>query len=556
VPVEGVGVQVPSSAPARPATTAGFFVVHASSPAAGPALVAFAVATSSFPFKTYRSGQREAIDAAREAFTQGKRFVVIEAPTGSGKSAIAVTLAREAASSFLLTAQKILQDQYVRDFPDLALMKGRANYHCLVAPTHAAAAPCIAGRRFPQCDECPYFTAKDQAAAAGNTTLNYAYFLAELNYSGGFGPRELLVLDEAHNAEAALMGFVQVTVSDVALARAGLAERIPFVQDELGYFDFVDELLPRLSGRGRELELELRQSPSQEVELSRLQTKQWLDNQASRLRLLLDSLDDDLVDWTVERRQEDGGQVLTFKPVRVASFAEPLLFGFAKRVLMLSATILDPPTYLRSLGIDPEEAAVISVESDFPVENRPVVVRPAARLTRHYLERELPRLVAAVSRVLDDHANEKGVIHAHSYRIARHLSANLPREQRARLVTHDNAGGRDAALDAHVRSSEPTVLLTPSMTEGIDLAGELSRWQVICKIPYPYLGDPQIAQRRELDPAWYDWRTCLTVVQAYGRSVRSRDDFAVTYVLDADFPAFLRRQRGRLPAWFLEAVTE
>jgi Rad3-related DNA helicase len=92
------------------------------------------------------------------------------------------------------------------------------------------------------------------------------------------------------------------------------------------------------------------------------------------------------------------------------------------------------------------------------------------------------------------------------------------------------------------------------MTEGIDLYDDLSRWQVICKIPYPYLGDPQVARRKALDPAWYDWRTCLTVVQAYGRSVRSRDDYAVTYVLDADFPAFVERQRHRLPAWFLEAI--
>jgi ATP-dependent DNA helicase DinG len=510
-----------------------------------------------FPFSSYRAGQREAIDAARQAFFDGKRFVVIEAPTGAGKSAIAVTLAREAASSYLLTAQKILQDQYVRDFPDLALMKGRSNYECLVAPTHAAAAPCIAGRRFPQCVDCPYFRAKDDAAAASNTTLNYAYFLAELNYSGGFGPRELLVLDEAHNAEAALMGFVQVTVSDSALARAGLAERVPFVQDRLGYFDFVEELLPRLLARSREVELELRSGDSSgEIELARLQTKQWLDNQGKRLRLLLESVDDDLVDWTVERRQEDGGQSLTFKPVRVAAFAEPLLFGFAERALMLSATILDPPTYLASLGIDPEDAEVLRVESDFPPENRPIVVRPAARLTRHYLENELPRLVAAVSRVLDDHADEKGIIHAHSYRIALHLAANLPRHQRSRIVSHDNAAGRDAALDAHVASLEPTVLLTPSMTEGIDLADDLSRWQVICKIPFPFLGDPQIALRRETDPAWYDWRTCLTVVQAYGRSVRSRHDFAVTYLLDADFPAFLRRQRARLPAWFLEAVKQ
>src|SRR5690554_5086926 len=190
-----------------------------------------------FPYRAYRPGQREAIEAARDAFAAGKRFVVIEAPTGSGKSGIAVTLAHESASAFVVTAQKLLQDQYVRDFPDLALMKGRANYPCLIAPTHAAAAPCLAGRKLPECEECPYFTAKDVAIAANSTTMNYAYYLAELNYSGGFGERDLLVLDEAHNAEAALMNFAQVTISDALLAAAGVPLQLPAFAENQDWFD-------------------------------------------------------------------------------------------------------------------------------------------------------------------------------------------------------------------------------------------------------------------------------------------------------------------------------
>ena len=197
-----------------------------------------------FPFKTYRRGQREAIAQAKDAFGRGKRFVVVEAPTGSGKSAIAVTLAREAQSAYILTAQKLLQEQYLRDFPDMALMKGRSNYPCLVAPTHAAAAPCTIGRKFPECDDCPYFVAKDVAIAADNAIMNYAYYLAELNYSGGFGPRELLVLDEAHNAEAALMGFVEITLSDVGLRRVGISEGIPSAIDDLEFFDFAEDVMP------------------------------------------------------------------------------------------------------------------------------------------------------------------------------------------------------------------------------------------------------------------------------------------------------------------------
>lgn len=510
-----------------------------------------------FPFKTPRKGQLEAIAAARDAFARGVRFVVIEAPTGSGKSGVAVTLAREAGSAYLLTAQKLLQDQYGRDFPDLALMKGRANYRCLVAPTHAAAAPCITGRKFPECDDCPYFCAKDEAMAASSALMNYAYYLTELNYQGGFGPRELLVLDEAHNAEGALMSFVEVTLSDVQLRRVGVAETLPTVFDDGEFFDFAEDVVPLLKGRRRELEAQLKGAKlPAEVALELLAHKGWLDTQLARLELLTYSRDEENVEWVVERASGSDGQRVTFKPVKVAAFAEPLMFRFGERVLMLSATILDPPTYLRSLGIEPEDAEVITVASDFPPENRPIYPKPVARLTRHHLERDLPKLVHEITELLESHPDDKGMIHTHTYKIAAYIARSLPKRHAARLVTHYGAEGRNDALEKHLKSRQPTVLLTPSMTEGIDLPGDLSRWQVICKLPYPYLGDPQIARRREFDPAWYDWRTCLTVVQAYGRSVRSKDDFAVTYVLDADFGAFVKRQRSRLPGWFLEAIQE
>jgi superfamily II DNA or RNA helicase len=56
-----------------------------------------------FPYASYRPGQRAALEAARDAFKRGKKYVVIEAPTGAGKSGIAVTLAREAKNAYILT---------------------------------------------------------------------------------------------------------------------------------------------------------------------------------------------------------------------------------------------------------------------------------------------------------------------------------------------------------------------------------------------------------------------------------------------------------------------
>ncbi len=511
---------------------------------------------SQFPYKSYRPGQREAIDAARQAFARGKRFVVVEAPTGAGKSGIAVTLAREAKSAYVLTGQKILQDQYQRDFPDMAMVKGRANYPCLVVDTHAGAAPCLAGRKFTECEDCTYLIAKDEAMHANIATLNYAYFLAETNHQGGFGKRELLVLDEAHNAEEMLMRFVEVNISPSALARAGIALELPSHLKDQERFDFAIDLIPELSRGLTKLDRQIADMTDVPPDLA--VQRNDLDTLISRLRMLRDS--DTENTWVSEQADSGWGTGVNwwrFRPVRVAEFAEQFLFKNASRILMLSATILDAETFLRALGVEPKDASFIRVASSFPPENRPIKSLAVARLNRDTLNQELPKLTETIASLMRQHS-EKGVIHAHSYRILEHLVTHLPPSQQDRLIFHSNASSREDALERHLNhktgNNGGSVLLTPSMTEGIDLAEDLARWQIIIKVPYPYLGDPQVAARRALDPEWYEWRTALRMVQAYGRIVRSPTDKGTTYVLDSVFNSWVKRQYQRLPSWFLEAI--
>src|SRR5690606_9386457 len=132
----------------------------------------------------------------------------------------------------------------------------------------------------------------------------------------------------------------------------------------------------------------------------------------------------------------------------------------------MSATILDAATFLRSLGLDKEDAAVVRVPSTFPASRRPLVLRPSARLTRRHQEKDLPLLAAAVSELAQDHAGDKGVVHAHSYMIATYLAKHIAPSERWRVVTHHDAAGREAALVKHLSSPDPTILITPSMKIG------------------------------------------------------------------------------------------
>jgi Rad3-related DNA helicase len=92
------------------------------------------------------------------------------------------------------------------------------------------------------------------------------------------------------------------------------------------------------------------------------------------------------------------------------------------------------------------------------------------------------------------------------------------------------------------------------MTEGLDLKGDLSRWQIISKVPYPSMKDPFILAKKLRDEKWYSWMTALALTQATGRSVRSATDYASTYILDSDFKSFLNRSGGLLPKWWTDAI--
>jgi len=244
-----------------------------------------------------------------------------------------------------------------------------------------------------------------------------------------------------------------------------------------------------------------------------------------------------------------GGVAIEFKPIDVSHFTKEKLFGFGKSIVMMSATILDKIAFCKSLGIPVDQCEFISTGSPFDKDSRPIHFMPIGNMSKKFIKFTLPKMAIGISEILDAHPNEKGIIHTNSYANARFIYNDL---KNPRLLIH-NSSNRERVLKKHVESSEPTVLLTPSMTEGVDLKYELSRFQVLCKIPYPYLLDRQIQLKMKMQPWWYNYQTAKTIIQALGRSVRTEDDHAVSYILDSSWAWFYKSNVQLFPGWFREA---
>ena len=169
-----------------------------------------------FPFKKARPDQLETISEIIHAISRGYRYIVLEAGTGTGKSAIAYTLASIYDSSYILTVTKQLQQQYLNDFSSLKLVKGRKNFECSQYINQSCdegkcileGEPC----RDPQ-NTCDYYSQKFAALNSKTVISNYHYMFLELNYVGDFTKRQLLICDEAHNLEGTLMSQLKLEFS-------------------------------------------------------------------------------------------------------------------------------------------------------------------------------------------------------------------------------------------------------------------------------------------------------------------------------------------------------
>ena len=532
-----------------------------------------------FPYEEIRKEQTLAIDFALDSFiNQDKKFVIIEAGTGVGKSAVGYTVAkylnnqvlkpesRFEPGSYFITTQKILQEQYIKDFGSgprpMRSIKSSSNYKC----TYNKKNSCGESQRllkvadkkstfFKACTfNCAYKKAKEQFIEAGEGVSNFSYFLAETYYSGKIKPRNLLVVDEAHNCDMQLSKFIEMSISE-KFSNQVLNLKFPEGRTQLQGFNWAKEVYePKLKLHVAHVEsiLEkyssLRDKLDQFVNLS--QKYEMLDKHLCKLHRFLEIYEKDNWIMNLVESEVQKSKKIEFKPVCVAPHSEDILFKNGEKILMMSATILDHKGFCETLGISPEDSAFISIPSPFPPENKPIIYSGIGRMSSSNIDSTLPKMADAVKAILEQHKNEKGIIHCHSYKVAHYLKKKI---RNNRLLIH-NSDNRDAILKKHINSKKPTVLLSPSMTEGVDLKGDISRFQILCKVPYPYLGDKLIKKKMNKWKWWYPLQTAKTIVQSVGRSVRSADDYAVTYILDSDWIRFYNKNSKYFPLDFKRSI--
>jgi len=543
-----------------------------------------------FPFPTVRAEQRQAIDFAIDAFlTQKKRFVILEAGTGVGKSGIAVAIARYLAAAggptfqlddttlptkgaYVITTQKILQVQYMDDFgpasgKNLMLsLKSASNYSCGFYTDMRCSdsrrlmkqlGKLVFGTNFHKAcsTTCPYKLDKEQFIEGPLGITNFSYFLAETMYAKQLVPRSLLVIDECHNVESELGKFIEVSFSE-RFARSLGCRSVPALSASadavLAWIKgpYKKALQGTLDGLTKKMSSQFGKSAPSKDLTDTSKRYELLDKHICKVNRFIMTYDPK--NWVMNPVKDDakGGRKFEFKPVDVSPYAYEHLYRFGSRVLLMSATVVDKDTFCRSVGIDPADVAFLRVPSPFPPQNRPIHFLGVGSMSKDCIDKTLWGMTSVIKDLIELHKDEKGIIHCVNYKVARWIVDHL---SDPRLLLHDSTN-RDQMIAFHLDSPDPTVLVSPSMTEGVDLADDSSRFQILCKVPFPYLGDPVIQMRMQRNAGWYACSTARAVIQAFGRSIRNKDDHATSYILDSDWQKFYRTNSAMFPPEFVAAL--
>ncbi|WP_295609622.1 helicase C-terminal domain-containing protein [uncultured Methanobrevibacter sp.] len=522
-----------------------------------------------------RNSQIKLINKINWAIGEGYKYIILEAGTGIGKSAIATTLANMYDDSYILTMTKQLQEQYLDDFGDMLVeIKGRGNYKCNYKGNCDF---CIkAEYNLRKCSDCDYNMAFKKAVEAKNVITNYDY----LFYAGVANPlldsRELLILDEAHNLERKMLMLSSSELNrEYISTKFGIDIFEPLMYgtksiNELKrnpdyWIELCDDLIKECKKRIKKIEGdadksvqvtldEFESNPSKYSNFDYIEKQNLEQDMKSFASISLGLLHKELIidlpdkNTIVNNAMDISAE---FKPYSVLDDTQNLL-KLGNVCIFLTGTLGSKDKFCEWNNINPDETYYIYEKSPFDVAKRPIYVDFVGRMSG--FRRGIPkwknkRAIEKIKEILNMHKNEKGVIHTSSNEQAFWIIDQL-REYNLMFVGGED---RNRTLKEFTESKENIILIGASIKDGVDFKGDLCRFQIVFKVPYPQLNE-QVKYRRDLDPKWFYYQTVMALMQAYGRGIRDSDDYCVMYIIDSSFKQLFDYNRGFFNEYFAEAI--
>ncbi len=451
----------------------------------------------------------------------GTKFNIGIAATGVGKSIIAMKLAERHGGAHIITPNRALQKQYANDFSFAANLEGKKHYYCKHYGTTADKCYDLLAAELEALGDngiAQAFLRNDHDAGCTYAKARQRFNESKFGISGveiaSFGitnNSKVLIIDEAHNIIDKMLNQSGFTIGP---------------SNKLYGFEFgelnmrrnldviIDEALTIVESTGDRWE----NGP---------QSKQ--DQYESLLKRLSDCKK--YISWFATESNEDGG--IDVKPISLRTPFNNLTDGFDK-IYLLSATIPDTDIFCKILGI--EDVTIWQADSPFSEDNVKVIGSSSISLTRKNYDESIDKAVKMLSWSLAQEPG-RGIVHVSSFKQLEDIRERLPAEHHSRITWHEREANKDQLMEDHY-SKEGSVLISPSLYEGIDLKGDRGEFVIVFKYPFPFLTNWTRAMDRRYE-GFYAAEALNRFIQGMGRCLRGPNDKCNIYLVDSNCKRFI-----------------
>lgn len=487
-------------------------------------------------FDKWRSGQEQAISNILES---KKRVIALSAPTGFGKSPTYIGAALMSGQpTCIVTNSRGLQDQLMRDFCSIGLVdiRGRSNYQCAAREDYTCQEGYATQCPYKGTIGCPASQAEMRASTSSLVVTNYDKWIASRRFGNGLSHFSQVIFDEGHDAPDAVAKAMQVTLSDNEISTIMQMEYPQGVDVFACWKVWASYARERAEDLIREQKIKIGSVSSPKA--TWVKQLYHLQSLLRKLSILSVSRPDD---WVVDEIQNGEFQ---FDPIRPAKYAEATLLLQIPKIVIVSATLR--PKTMFMLGVGKINYDFFEFESDFDPKRCPIYWVPTMRVDSK--AKDLSMLWMRLDQIIAKRQDRKGIIHTISYQRQKDILARSRFAERMYV----NVPGTPATQMVEVfRGAKPgTILVSPSVATGYDFPGKDCEWQFIAKIPFPDGRTKINKARNAVDSEYGAYNAMQTMVQSFGRGMRSKSDQCEGFICDDHLSWFLPRFRHLAPNSF------
>lgn len=515
-----------------------------------------------------RKQQIDAMKFCNASIKNNKKNILLNMPTGSGKSYFTIMFANwyknvinKDAKFDIITNSKILQRQYTNDYPFIKSLKGMSNYFC-----NFHNSDCSVGKEINKilkrtCEKCPYDLAKYKWMESDIGITNFALFITMSLYTNNIEKKEsnVLIIDEAHDFENVFCDFISIKLNKTIFKKLGFNQSyqnsylttIKNIKKPIEFIVFLkDKIIPDIYNLIESNISKLNNESDSSIK-NTIQTLISYENQSiEKYNNLIKTYEEDTSNWSVDLSNDKNNDInLILQPIWGNLYLKKI-WDFYDHIIFMSGTLLNKNMFSYINGLDPNKTSYKDMDSVFNIKNRPIYYIKVGKMTYTEKKDTFKKQINIINKILDKYKDKKGIIHTFNYEISDWIKNEIKNK---RLIFH-NSENRDKTYDKFIKSKKPLIMVSPSMISGVDLKDDLSRFAIILKMPYPNISSNKVKNRQKSNNDWYNFSTISSLIQMYGRTIRSEKDHSDTFILDESFSNILKYNNKYLPNYFTKAI--